>query len=86
MGGEVERVRRHVLTELAGKPRQTEGQPVGNSWGSMPSDQMAAAAITAMGLAEAFGDESETPIWGNRECGAWGRLGDRAWPVTMGAG
>jgi len=36
MGGEVQRVRRHVL----------------NPWASMPSDHVASAAITAMGLAE----------------------------------
>jgi membrane-associated phospholipid phosphatase len=52
MGGEVERVRRHVLNSLAGRPRQTEGEPAGNPWGSMPSDHIASAAITAMGLAE----------------------------------
>jgi membrane-associated phospholipid phosphatase len=52
MGGEVERVRRHVLNDLVGKPRQAEGEPTGNPWASMPSDHVASAAITAMGLAE----------------------------------
>ncbi len=52
MGGEVERLRRLVLGELAGKPRGTEVLPVGNPWASMPSDHVASAAITAMGLAE----------------------------------
>jgi membrane-associated phospholipid phosphatase len=52
MGGEVERVRRHVLAELAGKPRRTEDQSRGNPWASMPSDHVASAAITAMGLSE----------------------------------
>lgn len=52
MGGEVERVRRHVLRELAGKPRQVKDDPTGNPWASMPSDHVASAAITAMGLAE----------------------------------
>jgi membrane-associated phospholipid phosphatase len=52
MGGEVERVRRHVLRDLVGKPRQTSEEPTGNPWASMPSDHVASAAITAMGLAE----------------------------------
>jgi len=54
MGGEVERVRRHVLRDLMGKPRQPREGPEfnGNPWGSMPSDHVASAAITAMGLAE----------------------------------
>jgi membrane-associated phospholipid phosphatase len=52
MDGEVERVRRHVLNGLAGRPRQTEDSSPGNPWASMPSDHVASAAITAMGLAE----------------------------------
>lgn len=52
MGGQVERVRRHVLNDLMGKPRQTEDTSKGNPWASMPSDHVASAAITAMGLAE----------------------------------
>lgn len=52
MGGEVERVRRHVLSDFARQPRRSEGQSKGNPWASMPSDHVASAAITAMGLAE----------------------------------
>jgi membrane-associated phospholipid phosphatase len=52
MDGEVERVRRHVLNDLTGKPRQTKDRSQGNPWASMPSDHVASAAITAMGLAE----------------------------------
>lgn len=53
MDGEVERARRHVLRALQGKPRQPREDPEGgNPWGSMPSDHVASAAITAMGLAE----------------------------------
>ena len=53
MDGEVERVRRHVVRSLQGKPRQEREDPEGgNPWGSMPSDHVASAAITAMGLAE----------------------------------
>jgi membrane-associated phospholipid phosphatase len=52
MGGEVERVVARVLSDLRGKPREQEGQTNGNPWGSMPSDHIASAAITAMGLAE----------------------------------
>ncbi|MGI8801670.1 MAG: phosphatase PAP2 family protein [Solirubrobacteraceae bacterium] len=52
MDGEVERVRRHVLEALVGQPRQTHDSMSGNPWASMPSDHVASAAITAMGLAE----------------------------------
>jgi membrane-associated phospholipid phosphatase len=52
MDGQVERVRRHVLNDLFGKQRQTSDQSPGNPWASMPSDHVASAAITAMGLAE----------------------------------
>jgi membrane-associated phospholipid phosphatase len=48
MDGEVERVRRLVIDSLPGRARQPEGNP----WGSMPSDHVASAAITALGLAE----------------------------------
>jgi membrane-associated phospholipid phosphatase len=58
MGGQVERVRRHVLNDVTGKPRQTEDQSEGNPWASMPSDHVASAAITAMGLSEV------SPIYG----------------------
>ncbi|MEA2372005.1 MAG: hypothetical protein QOH12_2399 [Solirubrobacteraceae bacterium] len=52
MDGKVERVRRHVLNSLAGRPRETEDPLGGNPWASMPSDHIASAAITAKGLAE----------------------------------
>ncbi|MDQ3435110.1 MAG: phosphatase PAP2 family protein [Actinomycetota bacterium] len=52
MSGEVERVAPQVLSALTGKPRKREGETKGNPWGSMPSDHIASAAITAMGLAE----------------------------------
>jgi membrane-associated phospholipid phosphatase len=49
MNGEVQRVRRKVVDSLSDRPRKTD---VGNPWASMPSDHVASAAITAMGLAE----------------------------------
>ncbi|PZS14136.1 MAG: hypothetical protein DLM64_02175 [Solirubrobacterales bacterium] len=49
MDGQVQRVRRKVVDSLFHKPRKTD---VGNPWASMPSDHIASAAITAMGLAE----------------------------------
>jgi membrane-associated phospholipid phosphatase len=52
LSGEVVRVRRHVLNDLASKPPETEDRSPGNPWASMPSDHVASAAITAMGLAE----------------------------------
>jgi membrane-associated phospholipid phosphatase len=52
MGGQVERVRRNVLHDLTGKPHDAEDKLEGNPWASMPSDHVASAAITAMGLAE----------------------------------
>jgi len=54
MNGEVERVRRHVLRALRGKPREVREDPEakGNPWGSMPSDHVASAAITAIALTE----------------------------------
>ena len=52
LGGEVERVRRHVLHELVGKSSDADDKLEGNPWASMPSDHVASAAITAMGLAE----------------------------------
>jgi membrane-associated phospholipid phosphatase len=52
MGGEVQRVRRIVLHDLAGKPGDADDKLEGNPWASMPSDHVASAAITAMGLAE----------------------------------
>ncbi len=52
MNGEVERVRRHVVNSLRRRPRQVHDSDPGNPWGSMPSDHIASAAMTAMGLAE----------------------------------
>ncbi len=52
MGGEVERVTRHVIRDFRNKPRLTVDETPGNPWGSMPSDHIASAAITAMALAE----------------------------------
>jgi membrane-associated phospholipid phosphatase len=52
MGGEVQRVRRRVLDDLTGRSPDGEDKLEGNPWASMPSDHVASAAITAMGLAE----------------------------------
>jgi membrane-associated phospholipid phosphatase len=52
LDGQVERVRRQVINSLLGKPHDSESTPEGNPWASMPSDHVASAAITAMGLAE----------------------------------
>ena len=52
MGGDVERVTRHVIRDLRGKPRLDVDATPGNPWGSMPSDHIASAAITAMALSE----------------------------------
>ncbi len=52
MDGQVERVRSQVINSLLGRPPGADAGPEGNPWGSMPSDHVASAAITAMGLAE----------------------------------
>ncbi|HWH11874.1 MAG TPA: phosphatase PAP2 family protein [Solirubrobacteraceae bacterium] len=52
LDGEVERVRRLVVNSLLGRPARSTATPEGNPWGSMPSDHVASAAITAIGLAE----------------------------------
>lgn len=52
MGGEVERVARHVIRDFRKKPRLNVDETPGNPWGSMPSDHIASAAITAMALSE----------------------------------
>jgi membrane-associated phospholipid phosphatase len=53
MGGEIERVARLVVFDLLGREPPSEERKVpGNPWGSMPSDHISSAAITAMGLAE----------------------------------
>ncbi|MGH4012741.1 MAG: phosphatase PAP2 family protein [Pseudonocardiaceae bacterium] len=62
MNGEVERVLRHVIRDLRNKPKRNIDQSSGNPWGSMPSDHIAAAAITAMALAE-FGVGYGTLGW-----------------------
>ena len=52
MDGDVERVVRTVVCHVTGvaPPENSEGP--GNPWGSMPSDHISSAAITAMGLSE----------------------------------
>jgi membrane-associated phospholipid phosphatase len=52
MDGGVERVVRAVVCHVTGisPPENSEGP--GNPWGSMPSDHISSAAITAMGLSE----------------------------------
>ena len=52
MDGQVERVAAQVLCAVRGRRRDPEGPIKGNPWGSMPSDHIASAAITAMGLSE----------------------------------
>lgn len=52
MGGELERVLRLVVCDVLKKPVPEHDTVPGNPWGSMPSDHIASAAITAMGLAE----------------------------------
>jgi membrane-associated phospholipid phosphatase len=52
MGGEIERVARLVAFDLLGRTPAADAKMPGNPWGSMPSDHISSAAITAMGLAE----------------------------------
>jgi membrane-associated phospholipid phosphatase len=52
MGGEIERVARVVAFDLLGREPAEDRKVPGNPWGSMPSDHISSAAITAMGLAE----------------------------------
>jgi len=52
MGGEIERVNRLVVRDLLERQPSKEDSPPGNPWGSMPSDHVSSAAITAMGLSE----------------------------------
>jgi membrane-associated phospholipid phosphatase len=52
MGGEIERVARVVVCDLLDRPPPGDGKVPGNPWGSMPSDHISSAAITAMGLRE----------------------------------
>ncbi|MDQ3677101.1 MAG: phosphatase PAP2 family protein [Actinomycetota bacterium] len=52
MNGELERVLRHVVCDVLRRPVPERDAMPGNPWGSMPSDHIASAAITAMGLSE----------------------------------
>jgi len=53
MDGEVHRVVRHVVCKVLGRPAPGGDEKVpGNPWGSMPSDHISSAAITARGLME----------------------------------
>ncbi len=53
MDGDVQRVARRVVCEVLHRPMPSEDDDIpGNPWGSMPSDHISSAAITAMGLME----------------------------------
>ena len=53
MDGEIQRVARLVVCDLLKRPPPDDGgKAPGNPWGSMPSDHISSAAITAMGLGE----------------------------------
>lgn len=52
MNSELERVARLVVCDVLRRPPPGEDAVPGNPWGSMPSDHISSAAITAMGLAE----------------------------------
>ena len=52
MDGELERVARQVVCKILHRPPPEDGVVPGNPWGSMPSDHISSAAITAMGLGE----------------------------------
>ena len=53
MDGEVHRVVRRVVCKVLDRPPPSEDEEVpGNPWGSMPSDHISSAAITARGLME----------------------------------
>ena len=52
MGGEIDRVARLVVCHILKRPPPQAGSVPGNPWGSMPSDHISSAAITAMGLSE----------------------------------
>lgn len=52
MDGRVERVLSLVIRDLRNRTEEDSGDSPGNPWGSMPSDHIASAAITAMGLSE----------------------------------
>jgi membrane-associated phospholipid phosphatase len=53
MDGDVHRVVRRVVCKVLDRPPPSEDEEVpGNPWGSMPSDHISSAAITARGLME----------------------------------
>ncbi len=52
MNGEIDRVARQVVCHIFKRPPPGDGDVPGNPWGSMPSDHISSAAITAMGLGE----------------------------------
>ena len=53
MDGDVQRVVRRVVCRVLDRPPPSEDDDVpGNPWGSMPSDHISSAAMTAMALAE----------------------------------
>jgi membrane-associated phospholipid phosphatase len=52
MQGKVERVLQQVVRDVLNRSGQDADDSPGNPWGSMPSDHIASAAITAMGLTE----------------------------------
>jgi membrane-associated phospholipid phosphatase len=53
MDGEVQRVARRVVCKVLHRPMPGEDDDIpGNPWGSMPSDHISSAAITAMALSE----------------------------------
>jgi len=52
MDGDIDRIARQVVCHILKRPPPGDGSVPGNPWGSMPSDHISSAAITAMGLAE----------------------------------
>jgi membrane-associated phospholipid phosphatase len=52
MDGELHRVVRRVVSDVLHRPPPKPGESPGNPWGSMPSDHVASAAITAAALWE----------------------------------
>ncbi len=53
MDGDVQRVARRVVCKVLNRPMPSEDDDIpGNPWGSMPSDHISSAAITAMALSE----------------------------------
>ena len=52
MDAEMQRIARRVVCDVLDRPPPDPGESPGNPWGSMPSDHIASAAITAMALWE----------------------------------